>query len=88
MVKSLFSKQETQVQSLGQEDAWRRKWQPIPLFLPGKLHRQRSLAGYSIWGSKELDTTERLTLSLSVGQITSPLWASEVQSNAITFIYS
>ena len=38
----------------------------------------------SIWGSKELDTTERLTLSLSVGQITSPLWASEVQSNAIT----
>ena len=54
----------------------------------GRSCGQRSLAGYSIWGSKELDTTERLTLSLSVGQITSPLWASEVQSNAITFIYS
>ena len=26
---------------------WRRKWQPTPMFLPGKLHGQRSLAGYS-----------------------------------------
>ena len=39
---------------------WRRKWQPIPVFLPGKSHRQRSLAGYSPWGHKESDTTERL----------------------------
>ena len=43
MVKSLFSKQETQVQSLGQEDAWRRKWQPIPVFIPEKSQRQRNL---------------------------------------------
>ena len=34
------------------------KWQPIPVFLPGKSHGQRSLAGYSPWGQKELDTTE------------------------------
>jgi len=26
---------------------WRRKWQPTPVFLPGKAHRQRSLEGYS-----------------------------------------
>ena len=26
---------------------WRRKWQPIPVFLPRKSHGQRSLAGYS-----------------------------------------
>ena len=26
---------------------WRRKWQPIPLFLPGESHGQRRLAGYS-----------------------------------------
>ena len=26
---------------------WRRKWQPIPIFLPGKSHGQRRLAGYS-----------------------------------------
>ena len=36
---------------------WRRAWQPIPVFLPGEFHGQRSLVGYSPWGSKELDTT-------------------------------
>ena len=29
---------------------WRRKWQPSPVFLPGKSHRQKSLVGYSPWG--------------------------------------
>ena len=38
---------------------WRRKWQPTPVFLPGKSHGQRSLAGYSPWGLKELDMTEQ-----------------------------
>ena len=37
---------------------WRRKWQPTPVFLPGKSHVQRSLAGYSPWGHIELDMTE------------------------------
>ena len=36
---------------------WRRKWQPTPVFLPGKSHWQRSLVGYSPWGCKSLDTT-------------------------------
>ena len=44
----------------------RRKWQPTPAFCLKKSHGQRSLAGYSLWGCKELDTTERLTLSLSL----------------------
>ena len=39
---------------------WRRKWQPTPVFLPGKFHGWRSLVGYGPWGRKELDTTERL----------------------------
>ena len=39
---------------------------PTPLFLPGELHWQRSLVGYSIRGLKESDTTEKLTLLLSV----------------------
>ena len=39
---------------------WRRKWQPTPLFLPGKSHGRRSPVDYSPWGSKELNTTERL----------------------------
>ena len=36
----------------------RRKWQPTPVFLPGKSHGPRSLVGYSPWGRKELDTME------------------------------
>ena len=33
---------------------WRRKWQPTPVFLPGKSHGQRSLVGYSAWGCKRV----------------------------------
>ena len=36
---------------------WRRKWQSTPVVMPGKSHGQRSLAGYSLWGLKESDTT-------------------------------
>ena len=39
---------------------WRRKWRPTPVPLPGKSHGQRSLVGYSPWGCKESDVTERL----------------------------
>ena len=35
-----------------------------PSILPGEFHGQRSLAGYSSWGRKESDTTERLSLLL------------------------
>ena len=62
VVKNLPEIQETQVRSLGQEDPWRRKWQPTPVFLPGKSHGQRTLAGYSSRVRKELDTNEQLTL--------------------------
>ena len=37
---------------------WRRKWQPTPVFLPGKSHGQRNLVGYSPWDCKEVDATE------------------------------
>ena len=43
--------------------AWRRKWQPTPVFLPGESHGRRSLVGYSPWGHKESDMTS-LSLSL------------------------
>ena len=36
---------------------WRAQ-QPTAIFLPGESHGQRSLAGYSLWGRKESDTTE------------------------------
>ena len=37
---------------------WRRKWQPSPVFLPGKFHEPRSLLGYSPRGCKESDIIE------------------------------
>ena len=40
---------------------WRRKWKPIPVFLPEKFHRRRILEGYSPWGHKESDTTNTFT---------------------------
>ena len=41
---------------------WRREWQSTPVFLLRESHRQRSLEGYSSWGRKQSDMTERLTL--------------------------
>ena len=58
VVKNLPAKQETWVWSLGQEDPPEKE--PTPVFLPGKPNGQRSLVGYSPWGRKESDTTERL----------------------------
>ena len=51
--------QEMQFHSWVMKIPWRRKWQPVPVFLPGKSHGQRSLAGYSPWRHKS-DTTESL----------------------------
>ena len=31
---------------------WRRKWQSIPVFLPGESHGQKSLVGYIPWGRR------------------------------------
>ena len=57
MVKNLPAVREIWVQSLGQEDPWRREWQPTQVLLPGESHGQRSQAGYSPWGQKESDVT-------------------------------
>ena len=57
LVKNLTAMWETWVQSLGWEDLLEEAWQPTIVFLPG----QRSLVGYSPWGCKELDMTERLS---------------------------
>ena len=37
---------------------------PILVFLSEEFHGQRILAHYSLWGHRDLDTTEQLTLSL------------------------
>ena len=53
--------QEVQVQSLGWEDPLEEEMATHSVFLPGKSHGQKSLAGYSPWGRKELDMTEQLS---------------------------
>ena len=66
MVKNLLVMRETWVQSLGWEDSLEKGRVLTPVFLPGEFYGQRSLVGYSPWGRKESDMSERLTLSLSV----------------------
>ena len=58
-LKCLPAMQDSWVLSLSREDPRRRKWQPTPVFLPGESHGGRTLVGYSPWGRKESDTTER-----------------------------
>ena len=68
MVKNSSAKQgmqETQVLSLGQEDPQEKEMATTPVFLSEKSHGQRSQAGYNPWDHKELDTTERLSMSTS-----------------------
>ena len=58
MVKRLPAVRETRVRSLGWEDPLEKEVATLVL-LPGKFHGLRSLVGYSPWGRKESDTTER-----------------------------
>ena len=53
---------------------WSRKWQPTLVFLSEKSCGQRSLAGYSPWGRKELDTTE----------VTQHTWRKELDTTEVT----
>ena len=57
-VKNPPTVRETWDQSLVGKIPWRREWQPTLVFLPGGSHGQRSLAGYSLWDLKLLNTTE------------------------------
>ena len=41
----------------------------MPVFLPGKFHGQRHLAGYSPWGCQESDTTEHVCGSSCPGTL-------------------
>ena len=64
MVKIPPAMRETWVQFPGWKDPLEKGMAlPIPVFLPGEFHGQRSLAGYRRGGHKELDRIERLTLS-------------------------
>ena len=66
MVNNLPAMLETQFDPWVGKIPSRRQWQPTPVVLPGEFHGQSSLVSYSPWGHKESDTTEWLTLSLSL----------------------
>ena len=57
-LKHLPAMREAWVRSLGQEDPWRNKWHPTPVFFPGESHGWRSLVGCCLWGHTESDMTE------------------------------
>ena len=68
-VKNVPAMQETEVQSLGQEDPLEKGMAThssilffffffTPVFLSGEFYGQRNLAGYSPWSHKESDMTE------------------------------
>ena len=63
-VTRLPAMQETWVRSLGWEDPLEKEMEPTPVLLPGKFYGWRSLVGYSPWGRKESDMTERLHFHL------------------------
>ena len=65
-LKHLPEMWETQVRSLGREDPLEEEMATHSLLLPGESHGGRSLVGYSPWGLKELDMTERLHFHFSL----------------------
>ena len=69
-VKSPPATRETWVWSLGWEDSLEKGQLPTPVSLPRESHGQRSLAGHSRWGHKELDMTEWLSLTHSCSRST------------------
>ena len=61
----------------------RRAWQHPPVFLPIERHGWRSLAGYSLWGCKELDTNEWLSTAHWVAHCK----CTEIQLNSECWFY-
>ena len=59
----------TQKTELGgdSQKLWRRKWQPIPVFLPGESQRRGSPVGCRLWGRAESDTTEAKAAAAAAG---------------------
>ena len=64
MVKNLPAMQEMRVQSLDQEDPLEKEMVTCSSILPGEIHGQRSLVGYSPWGHKESDIATNTFTSL------------------------
>ena len=60
---------------------WSRKWQPTPVFLPGKFHGQRNLVGCCLWGCKESDTAEQACARNSRASVSPSLGKAKARRN-------
>ena len=49
-------------------DSWRRKWQPTPVFLPGKCHEQNSLVATVHRVAKSLTWLKQLNMQAIIGE--------------------
>ena len=65
MVQNLPATQATWVPSLRREDHWEENGHPLQYSGLENPMDGGDLVGYSLWGRKESDTTEGLTLTLS-----------------------
>ena len=69
----------------------RKKWQPNPIFLPGKSHGQRSLAGHSSWGDKRVGcdlSTKQQQLDTHTHTHTMEYYSAIKKKEALTFAAS
>ena len=78
--KHLLAVQETRIPSLGREDLLEEEIAAHSCIVPEKSHGQRSLAGYSPMGCKELDMTEQLSRE--------GLLCTLVSSKKLSYMYS
>ena len=56
MVKKLPAMKESRVHSIPELSPCRRAWLPSPVFLPGEVHGQRTLVGYTVHGVSKSQT--------------------------------
>ena len=67
---------------------WRRKWQPTPVFLPGESQGRWGLVGYSPWGRKESDMTERLPFTFTFTFLLGPYHFCPLLSSSLHEMFS
>ena len=77
--------QETQVPSLGWEDALEKGIATRSNILPGEFHGQRSLVGYSPWGRKVSDLTEHVSPSYAPQPPCCPFFCVSLQACSALF---
>ena len=81
VVKNPPAMQEVWVQSMGQEDPWRRKWQPTSIFLPGKSTWIEEPGGYTPWVVKGSDTTWWLNSNTEKELVNDIIWGKHPGSS-------